>query len=164
MHQGLVRSEGMESPEPRRKWLSLVQPAELDDLMHRFGNFHDSCVREIHVATGHYVNQDLRMTVDWRTNVRMLVQRQFRNPSAIELNFDDVISLHLSPPPPNCESIIFNAALFVRDGVYYWAENSLWKPERACDGETTWIAARNAYWRDASDWLGPRLRYLSPGD
>lgn len=154
----------MERREPWRKWLSLAEPAELDDLMHRFGNFHDSCLREIHVATGHYVDEDLLMTVDWRTNVRMLVQRQFRNPSVIELKFDGVIAMHLSPPPPNCDSIIFDAAFFVRDGIYYWAESSLWKPDGTRDGKTTWIAARHAYWRDASDWLGPRLRYLSPID
>jgi hypothetical protein len=72
--------------------------------------------------------------------------------------------MHLSPPPPNCESIIIDAAFFVRDGIYYWADNSLWKPERACDGNTTWIAARHVYWRDASDWLGPRPRYLALSD
>jgi hypothetical protein len=154
----------MESVEARPDWLSLAEAAELENLMLRFGNFHDGCVREIHIATGHYVDQDLSMTVDWRTNVRMLVQRQYRDPSAIELRFDSVISMHLSPPPPNCESIIIDAAFFVRDGIYYWADNSLWKPERACDGNTTWIAARHVYWRDASDWLGPRPRYLALSD
>jgi hypothetical protein len=154
----------MNSVESRPKWLSLVEPEEIANLMQMFGNFHDSCVREIHVATGHYVDQDLRMTVDWRTNVQMLVQRQYRNPCAIELRFDGVTGMHVSPPPRDCESVISDAAFFVQDGTYYWAESGLWRPERSCGCEATWIAARQVYWREASDWLGPRLRYLAISD
>ena len=42
------------------------------NLMRLFGNFHDGCIRELHVATGDYVHQDLSMTVDWRTTVHVL--------------------------------------------------------------------------------------------
>lgn len=38
------------------------------------GHFHDACVREIHIATGHYVDETLSMTVDWNTTLHMLVQ------------------------------------------------------------------------------------------
>jgi hypothetical protein len=141
----------------------LAEPADIDDLMQRFGNFHDGCIREIHVAKGQYVDQDFRMAFDWQTSARMLV-RQFRNPSAIELRFDGVVGMYVLPPQPNYDSIIFDAAFLVRDGIYYWAESSLWKPEEARDSHTTWIAARQVHWRDASDWLGPRLRYLVPND
>jgi hypothetical protein len=154
----------MNSSEARPDWLALAEPADIGDLMQRFGNFHDSCVREIHVATGYYVDQDLRMAVDWRTNVRMLVQRQFRNPSAIELRFDSVIAMHVSPPPTNCDSVNFDTAFFFQDGIVYWAENSGWKPGQPSDNETTWVAARQVFWRAASGWLGPSLRYLSTGD
>ena len=99
------------------------------------------------------------MQVDWRTTVHMLVQRQFRDPSAIELRFEEVVGLHVFPPPENCEAIIFHAAFFVRDGVWYWAERGDWTPESSGHGENTWVGARKVYWRDASNWLGPRLRY-----
>lgn len=127
--------------------------------MQRFGSFHDACIREIHVATGHYVEENLSMRVDWRTTVLMLFQRQFRDPSAIELRFEEVVGLHVSPPPPNYDAIIFHAAFFVRDEVYYWAEDGDWQPERTDHRGTTWVSARKVYWREASDWLGPRLRY-----
>lgn len=124
-----------------------------------FGNFHDACVREIHAATGHYVAENLSMTVDWRTTVHMLVQRQHRNPSAIELRFTELVGLKVSPPSPNYEAIIFSAAFFLRDGILYWAENASWSPESADRDQWTWIAARHGWWRDASEWMGPDLRY-----
>ena len=78
-----------------------------------FGNFHDSCVREVHVATGHFVEEDLSMRVDWRTTIHMLIHRQFRNPCAIELRFEEVVGLRMVPAQPDCVAIIFHAAFFV---------------------------------------------------
>ena len=144
--------------EPPR-WQCLKTPMELQELMNLYGNFHDGCIREIHVATGHYVEEDLSMHVDWRTTVHMLIQRQFRSPCAIELRFEEVVGLRVVPPPPDYEEIIFHAAFFARDGIYYWAQNITWTPESPDADETNWVAARKVSWREASDWLGPRLRY-----
>jgi hypothetical protein len=71
-----------------RAWQELGAPNQIAALMDTFGDFHDACVREMHVVTGHYVAQNLSMSVDWRTTVHMLIQRQFPNPSAIELRFE----------------------------------------------------------------------------
>jgi hypothetical protein len=148
----------MNTTDVLRSWQDLSAPAQIERLMSRFGNFHDAYVREMHVVTGNYVDQDLSMHVDWRTTVHMLVQRQFAEPSAIELRFEEVVGLRVCPPP-DCEAIIFNAAFFLRDGVLYWADSSDWTPESSERGEFTWVAARKASWRDASEWLGPDLRY-----
>ena len=121
-------------------------------------HFHDACVREIHIATGHYVDESLSMTVDW-TTIHMLVQMQSRRLPAIELRFEEVTGMRFSAPQPDCDAIIFDAAFFVRDGIFYWADNSLWTTESA--SEDTWVAARRVSWRDASAWLGPGLRYRS---
>ena len=140
-------------------WQQLTTLHDIETLMKLFHNFHDGCVREIHVATGYYVEEDLAMTVDWRTTVHMLVQRQFREPSAIELRFEEIIGLMVSPPPPDYEAIIRHAAFFLREGVIYWADGAEWTPELADRDEYTWVAARRAFWRDASHWLGSDLRY-----
>jgi len=126
--------------------------------MRLFGNLHDACLCEIHLVTGHYVDTDLSMTVDWKTTVHMLIHRQYTKPSAIELRFEEVIELRLHSPAPNCEAIILDAAFFLRDGIYYWADNGDWTPE-SDRSEPTWVAARKVYWRDASEWIGPGLRY-----
>ena len=140
-------------------WQELDTPDQIHHLMGLFGNFHDGCVREIHVSTGHSVAENLSMTVDWRTTVHMLIQRQFRNPSAIELRFTEVVDLRVSPPSPNYEAIIFSAACFLRHRILYWAENASWSPDSADRDQWTWIAARRAWWRAASEWMGPDLRY-----
>jgi hypothetical protein len=148
--------------ETKRNWQDLAMPAQIERLMSLFGNFHDACLREMHVVTGHYVNPNLSMHVDWRTTVHMLVQRQYAELSAIELRFEEVVALHVCPPPPDSSANILSAALFLRDGVLYWADNSDWTPESPELGDVTWVAARKASWRDAGEWLGPNFRYRGP--
>jgi hypothetical protein len=147
----------MSGPNPSPDWQALRNSADVEALMSLCGHFHDACVREIHVATGHYVDESLSMTVDWKTTIHMLVQRQFRPFPSIELRFEEVVGMRFSAPQANCESIIFDAAFFVQDGIFYWADSSLWPTESAIDN--TWIAARKVSWRDSSQWLGPDLRY-----
>ncbi len=140
-------------------WHELTNERDIAELMDLVGHFHDGCVREIHVATGHFVGENLSMSVDWQTTVHMIVQRQFREFSAVELRFEEVTGLNVSPPPPNCESIIFGAAFLLLNGIFYWAESAEWSPGAPDSLEFTWIAARRAWWRNASEWMGPTLRY-----
>ena len=157
---GLLPLPQMSTADISPGWKALRNSVEVEDLMSLCGHFHDACVREIHVATGHYVDESLSMTVDWKTTIHMLIQMQSRRFPAIELRFEEVVGMRLSAPQPDCDAIIFAAAFFVRDGIFYWAENGLWTPESA--GEDTWVAARKVLWRDARDWLGPSLRYRDP--
>lgn len=69
---------------PERGWREITEEYGIRELMTVFGNFHDGCIRKIHVATGHTVGQDLSMHCDWRMKAHMLVQRQRRDPSAID--------------------------------------------------------------------------------
>ena len=68
----------MEKIPPEHKWYEVSKDSDIDELMGLFGHFHDGCVREVHVAAGHFVGEDLSMTVDWHTTVHLLVQRQIR--------------------------------------------------------------------------------------
>ena len=69
----------MNNGEAPQSWQALQNPSQLEELMHLFGNFHDSCVREIHAVTGHYVHENLSMTADRRIKVHMLIERQYRH-------------------------------------------------------------------------------------
>jgi hypothetical protein len=111
--------------------------------MRTFGDFHDGCLREAHIWTESFVDTEMRMSVasDLETRVRLLIQRQWRDPSAIELLFEEVTALHLRPSPQD----------------YDWSLDS---PKR---DEVTWIAAKKLSWRDVSAWMGPNLHY-GPGD
>ncbi len=151
----------MDTADPANSWHEIKGPDQIEQLMNRFGRFHDGCIREIHVATGHSVGEDLSMDCDWRTTVHLLVQRQRPDPSAMELRFEEVIELHVSPPPPDYVSIIFAATFFSQDGIFYWSEDVRWSLESTQRDESTWIAARRVWWREASQWMGERLRYKS---
>lgn len=134
--------------------------------MKLFGGFHDGCIREAHVWTQSFVNDGMSMSVAWDldTRVRLLVQRQWKAPSAIELFFEKVVTFHLQPSPDNNDSIIFSATLLCRDDTFYWADLGGWAPDSPTRDDATWIAAKKLSWRDASEWIGPELRYGPSND
>jgi hypothetical protein len=143
-------------------WNHLASKTEVDNVLKVFG-FHDGCLREAHVWTEHSVASDLRMscTGELDTRVRLLIQRQFSAPSAIELLFEQVTTFHLQPSPHNYDSIILDATLLLEGDTFYWADVGGWSPLASDRDEATWIAAKKASWRDASDWMGADLRYGS---
>jgi hypothetical protein len=71
--------------------------------------FHDSCIKELYMWTDHYVNKDLSMSISASRDhrVRLLIQRQSINPTAIELIFDELVQLYINPSPEDYDSIIF---------------------------------------------------------
>lgn len=144
---------------PSECWYELITTEDLQQFMDLVGCFHDGCIREIHVDSGHYVAENLSMTVGGKTTAHMLVQRQFRAPSAVELYFDNVVRLAVNPPPLGYDAIIYEATFCLREQVFYWAESKEWDTDSRNRDDFTWIAARRVWWRDASEWMGPDLRY-----
>jgi hypothetical protein len=96
---------------------------------------------------------------DLDTRVRLLVQRQFPNPSAIELLFERVVTFHLQPRPQNYDSIIFEATVLLDADVVYWADTSDWTYTSENRDSSIWVAAPKVSWRDASEWMGDDLHY-----
>jgi hypothetical protein len=142
-------------------WNTLASQADVDNLFKVFGGFHDGCLREAHVWTEHWVASDLHMhcTAELDARVRLLIQRQFSAPSAVELLFEQVVTLHLQPSPHNYDSIIFDATMLLEGDTLYWADVGGWSPTQENHDQATWIAAKKVSWRDASDWMGSDLRY-----
>jgi hypothetical protein len=106
----------------------------------------------------------MKCSPDLDTRVRLLIQRQFNSPSAIELLFEQVVTFHLQPSPDNYDSIIYGATLLCREETFYWADTEEWSPAGTARDDSTWIAAKKLSGRDASDWMGDKLRYRATGD
>jgi hypothetical protein len=142
------------------EWEQVATQANADALMHVFGDFHDGCIHEAHLWTDHWVSSDLSMSCPTHLDnrIRFLIQRQFKDPSAIELLFEEVTRFNLVPSPEDYASIIFSATLLVQDGVIFWSPEGSWKPDEADKDESTWISARKLRWREVP-WLGQDLRY-----
>ncbi len=122
-------------------WNHIVSKADADKLLDIFGGFHDGCLREVHIWTQSWVAPDLRMQCasDLDTRIRFYVQRQFRNPSAIELLFEQVVGFHLQPSAQNYDSIIFGATLLFDGDIICWADAAGWSPtDDMSDTEFHW--------------------------
>jgi hypothetical protein len=145
------------------EWRKIETQADADALMEVFGNFHDSCIREAHLWTGHSVSRNLQMSVcpGLDNNIRFLIQRQFERPSTIELLFEQVTRLNLVPSPENYDSVIRAATLLAQEGLLYWSPEGDWGPKKTNRDDFTWVSARTLGWREV-DWLGKELRY-GPG-
>ena len=141
-------------------WALIRTQADVNTLMDTFGGFHDGCIREAHLWTDHWVGSDLAMSCPGHLDnrIRFLIQRQFKNPAAIELFFDEVTRFNLVASHQNYDSVIFEASLIVREGLVFWSPNGQWSPDMSEADHYTWISARQLRWR-AVDWLGDQLRY-----
>jgi len=135
-------------------WREIKTKEDIDALMNTFGAFHDSCLKELVYISGSYVNDDCSMkpTDDLRI-VRVIFQRQYRNPIAIELEFSKLVILNLSPAMENHSSDIYNASFFWEGEYIYWADSKEFTEYReGYDG--TWVCARKARWRPRQDAVG----------
>ncbi|MEO4055336.1 hypothetical protein [Solibacillus sp. CAU 1738] len=142
-------------------WFEIKKQSDIDYLLKYFGYFHDGCLKELHMWTGTYVGESLAMAVPWEldTNVKMLFQRQYKNPSAIEIFFESVTGIHIIPSPENYDSIIQDANILKYEDNYYWANEFDWHPEKNIESGVSWISAKKVKWREANEWMGKQNRY-----
>jgi hypothetical protein len=142
-------------------WNKINNSTDIENFMDLFGGFHDSCLKELYMSTETFVDEELSMSmsVNLDTCVRVLFQRQDRNPSAIELLFKGVTHFHMHPSAKNQDSIIYGAKLLLKEGQFYWAEDEEWQIDQPFLHSISWISAKEIYWRDVSPWMGKEPRY-----
>ncbi|MBU9722776.1 MULTISPECIES: hypothetical protein [Bacillaceae] len=144
-------------------WTELKNQSDIDKLLHTFGGFHDSCLKELHMWTGTYVEQNFGMCfprdLGSDTNARVLFQRQWPNPAAIELLFEGVTKIQIVPPPAEYLPLIFDAQIVLHNDQFHWTDNDEWKTGQAYSESINLIASKGLKWRDVSEWLGKQNRY-----
>jgi len=103
-------------------------------------------------TSGAYVGQDLKMNpVNNKRTLRMIFQRQYKEPMVIELEFLELIKLNLSPDIGHtCE--IFDVSMFWENGNIYWGDSEWFKVERE-KYEGTWLYANGVRWRIADEYI-----------
>lgn len=149
-------------------WTRLTGDDDLARFLELVSDFHDSCLREIHIWGGAYVAaEDLGMfqPLGWDVSATVVVQRQDRSLPVVELWFGQVVGLGVSPVPPGYSHEITLATLVIRDGTFYWGTAGGWDPSHdPRPADFTWVAAYELRWRARPDWLGSALRYGSRND
>lgn len=136
-------------------WHSVRTKDDITFLMETVGYFHDSCLKELKYVSGAYVNADLSMhPINDTRELKMIIQRQDDNPSAIELVFLGLNYCKLFPSNEQFTCEILDATLFWEDGNILWADCGGLSLEEIEKYDGTVISAAGLRWRAVSEWIG----------
>lgn len=95
-------------------WNEIADEEDLNSFMDAMYGFHDSCVKEIKYISGAYVEETLSMfPINNRRILSVIIQRQFKNPSVIEMQFMGLKYLRLFPNDENYTSEILDATMII---------------------------------------------------
>ena len=143
-------------------WNSISSEQDLSILMSTVCAFHDSCIKEIKYTSGAYVDNDLTMyPVNDLRALKMIIQRQFDNPSAIELEFLGLKYFRLSTCDEQYTCELHDATMLLKDGYVFWCD---------CGGLTvaeleqysgTIVCASKLRWRAVNEYIGAKEVYKS---
>lgn len=125
-------------------WKAIVSEEDIAEVMAVFGDFHDSCLRDIYISTREYVDDRGAMYFDNKLEGSLLFQRQFKRNPVLELKFEDVEHFNFRPQDLAGSSVIYDATLMIRDGLYYWADFKGWQ---IGDNDAVWISGKKLFWR-----------------
>lgn len=132
-------------------WNEIKNDSDIESLIELYGNFHDGCLREVHIVTEESVKKDLSMTFSGQLTATLLFQRQYENPTVIELKFENVRQFNFNPPGPGYDSIIYDATFKKIDNLFYWASEDDWK---LGDNDAVWISGEKVFWRERPELIG----------
>ena len=136
-------------------WHSVRTKDDITFLMETVGYFHDSCLKQLKYVSGAYVNNDLSMhPINDTRELKMIIQRQDDNPSAIELAFSGLNYCKLFPCNEQFTCEILDATLLWTDGNILWADCGGLTAEEIEKYAGTVISAAGLRWRAVSEWTG----------
>ena len=142
-------------------WHEITDSDALKEWMEEMACFHDSCIKEIQYISGAFVNDCLMMhPVNSRRILRVLILRQCRENSAVELEFEGLCYCRLSPVDETYDCIIGEASLAFRDGGVCWRDVEETRPEEEGD---TMIRAARLRWRTVEHGMGDGEYYGGRG-
>lgn len=118
---------------------------ELEAFIARVGGFHDGVIKEMHWVNHDFIRPDLSMMSNRGACARILIQRQWENPSAVELRLFEILRITLD----------------TRDFVF--DSNGTSEPNGflVLQIEDSEFVFRKMRYRFVSDWLGNDLRFGS---
>jgi hypothetical protein len=155
-------------------WIPLDTNEAIEDLMDRFGWFHDACLRDASLVTGTHIDADGSLHDEGRLDTTAVLFFQSQGPPAraIELRCDGVSLFKISPTGDNRDSILTTAAFGAcpegyRIGLYFVGLPLRAEPDSVAhrhvdpDAETPAIdiVAASLAWRPLQGWLGPVARH-----
>ena len=111
-------------------WFEVKNQKDIEYLMSVFGGFHDACLKELRYISGQYVSEDLSMhPINSLRNVYVIFQRQWENPSVIEMLFEGLECLVIRPVSEDYTSDIFCAYMTIEDNCFVWFDSDDFKDD-----------------------------------
>lgn len=141
-------------------WSEITNQDELKNFMELTGGFHDSCLKEFRYTSGAFVDKDLSMyPVNNQRVLKVIIQRQFNNPSALEMEFIGLKHLSMFPADEAYTCEILDATMLFKEGCIYWCDCG-GLSESGIDGyDGTLICAQRMRWRAADEYIGKEEVY-----
>lgn len=94
----------------------------------------------------------------------MIVQRQYANPSVVEMEFTGLKQLILYPPDEGYTCEILDATIIVRDGLICWYDSDEVIAGDFSDYRGMLLCAAKVRWRAADEYIGPNEVYTAMSD
>lgn len=145
----------MKMKEQQLKWFEITSSNDICQLMEQIYYFHDSCIKELKYVSGAYVNDELSLyPINNARLLEIIIQRQYENPSMIELQFKDLKFMKLFPLGPEYTCEIQGATILIKDNYIYWGDSDGLSEDNIKDYDGTLICAKRLRWRAINGCMG----------
>ena len=136
-------------------WNEISNEKDLYSFMDNMYGFHDSCLKEIKYISGAYVDEELSMfPVNSQRILNVIIQRQFRHPSVIEMQFVGLKYLKLFPCDDDYTCEILDATMILKEDCVYWCDCGGLSEEDIESYTGTVICASKVRWRAVDEYIG----------
>lgn len=142
-------------------WNEIANEKNLNIFMDTMCGFHDSCINEIKYISGAYVDKNLNMfPINDKRTLSIIIQRQFKNPSAIEMQFEGLKKLQLTPENEDYTCEILDATMLFKNDCVYWCDCGGLSEEDVEKYSGTMICATKIRWRAVDEYIGSKEIYV----
>ena len=143
-------------------WEIIHSNEEILKFMENVNYFHDSCIKEISYISGAYVDENLFMhPLNDRRVLRVVIQRQCKRDSMIEMEFQGLKHLKLLPVTEDYTCEIIDSTMIMKSGNIYWCDCGNLSESNIDDYVGTSICASELRWRSIENQMGEKEFYHS---
>lgn len=138
-------------------WNEIIDDNDLKSFMERVGYFHDSCIKELKYLSGAYVDEELSMyPINDRRVLNVIIQRQFKDFSMIEMEFKGLKYLKLFPVDDKYTCEILESTMILKEDGIYWCDCGGLSKDDINEYNGTLICASKLRWRSINKCMGKK--------
>lgn len=143
-------------------WNLIDTQGDINTFMNQINFFHDGCIKEIKYISGSYVDKNLSIfPINNKRNLYVIIQRQCNKLSTIELLFQGICKMNLTPHNEEYDCVIHKASMEKINDMYYWADWDGFKISDIGKIDGTLIIASKISWRILDSSLGKNEIYIT---